>query len=150
MAAEGDDDVGDHAPASPSWLDRVSVAWAGPVLAASTLALAGGYLAGRIDLNRALDSIARVESDNAQLAEQFERFRLPGDRFTAADGARHERRIQLLEDQCARCAESRAEVMVRLRTIEEAQRDLCSRIQTCAHQHGGPGVVIPTPKGTRP
>ena len=104
---------------TPSWLDRVSVAWAGPVLAAATVALAGGYVGLR---------------DVEQHQEQFERFRQPGDRFTAADGARHERRIESLEQQCQRCSESRIEVMAQLRNITEQQSRLCERLQICRAQ----------------
>ena len=114
-----------------SWLDRVSVAWAGPVLAAATVALAGGYVAARIDINSAVARIERIERDMEQHTEAFERFRQPGDRFTAADGARHDARISRVEAACDECKYSRAEVMQRLKTIEETQRDICNRIVAC-------------------
>ena len=114
-----------------SWLDRVSVAWAGPVLAAATVALAGGYVAARIDINSAVARIERIERDMEQHTEAFERFRQPGDRFTAADGARHDARIGRVEAACDECKYSRAEVIQRLKTIEETQRDICNRIVAC-------------------
>lgn len=117
--------------ASPTWLDRISIAWAGPVLAATTLALASGYLGMRADLNRLLDDVARLKQDNERHLESFERFRAPGDRFTAADGARHDARISKLEEACQRCAESRIEVMARLKHIDDGQDTLCQRLQLC-------------------
>jgi chromosome segregation ATPase len=126
--------VGEQQSNTPSWLDRVSVAWAGPVLAAATVAMAGGYVGLRSDLDTALARISRIERDVEQHQEQFDRFRQPGDRFTAQDGARHERRIESLEQQCQRCAESRVEVMAQLRNITEQQGRLCERLQICRAQ----------------
>jgi hypothetical protein len=85
----------------------------------------------RSDLNRLLDDVARLKQDNERHLEAFERFRSPGDRFTAADGARHDTRISRLEEQCQRCAESRVEVMARLKHIDEEQAAFCQRLQLC-------------------
>ncbi len=66
-----------------------------------------------------------------QHTEAFERFRQPGDRFTAADGARHDARIGKLEEQCAACITSRAEVMLRLQYLDQEQDRMCQRLQAC-------------------
>jgi hypothetical protein len=131
---------------SSTWLDRVSVAWAGPVLAAATLALATSNFAMRSDIDRLLGDVDRLKQDNARHMETFERFRAPGDRFTAADGARHDIRIGKLEEQCQRCSESRVEVMARLKHIDEEQTDLCERMLVCGSNsstHTHPGLRKP-------
>ena len=117
--------------AAASWLDRVSVAWAGPVLAAATVAVAAGLFGARIDIDRAIARIERIERDMEQHTEAFERFRQPGDRFTAQDGQRHDARLSRVEAACDECKYSRAEVMQRLKTIEETQRDICNRVVAC-------------------
>jgi hypothetical protein len=100
----------------------------------------------RSDIDRLLGDVDRLKQDNSRHMETFERFRAPGDRFTAADGARHDARISRLEEQCQRCAESRVEVMARLKHIDEEQADLCERLLVCsggANNHTHPGLKRP-------
>lgn len=102
-----------------------------PLMVVATVAVAGGLYAARADIDRLEWTVARLQQDNDQHTAAFERFRSPGDRFTAADGARHDARIAKLEEQCQRCSESRIEVMARLKHIDEEQANLCRRLQLC-------------------
>jgi hypothetical protein len=124
----GESDVADDA--LPLWrtlLDKFVL----PLLVLAVVAVATGLYAARSDLDRLEWTVARLQQDSAEHAAVFERFRAPGDRFTSADGARHDSRITKLEEQCQRCAESRIEVLARLKSIDDKQADVCSRMRLC-------------------
>lgn len=133
MAAGRVGDVGEQA--LPLWralLDRFVL----PLLVIATVAVAGGLYAARSDIDRLEWTVARLQQDNAEHVRAFEQFRTPGDRFTAADGARHDARITKLEEQCQRCSESRIEVMAQLKRLDDNQDELCGRLLLCKQNDG--------------
>jgi hypothetical protein len=120
--------VGDEA--LPIWrllLDKFIL----PLMVLAVVALASGLYGAHNDINRLEWAVSRLQQDSAEHNAAFERFRNPGDRFTAQEGTRHDIRISKLEDACQRCAESRIDFAGQLKHINDEQDRLCQRVQLC-------------------
>ena len=126
--------------ATPLWrivLDKYIL----PLLVIVTTFLAAGLYSMRRDIDRVNWDVDHIKEVSEQHNAAFEKFKSPGDRFTAADGARFDERIKKLEGECERCRESRIEVLQRLAQIEKEQERLCQRIAHCDR----PGAPAPRP-----
>ena len=75
--------------------------------------------------------IAYLKSDITTVKSELDKFKSPGGRFTAADGAKHDTRIEKLEDFAAKCQESKVRLDIELQNIKEDQKEICGNIQNC-------------------
>lgn len=79
--------------------------------------------------------IAYLKSELDSVRAELEKFKSPGGRFTASDGAKHEARIEKLEQFQTSCIEVKSRIESRLDRIEEHQEDVCMRIQGCVRDY---------------
>lgn len=75
--------------------------------------------------------IAYLKSELDVVRAELEKFKSPGGRFTAADGAKHEVRIEKLEQFQTNCIEVKSRIDSRLDRIEDKQEDVCLRVSNC-------------------
>ena len=75
--------------------------------------------------------IAYLKSDLTNVKSELEKFKSPGGRFTTADGAKHETRIEKLEEFASKCQESKIRLDIELQNIKEDQKEVCGNIQNC-------------------
>ena len=75
--------------------------------------------------------IAYLKSDLTNVKSELEKFKSPGGRFTAADGAKHDTRIEKLEEFASKCQESKIRLDIELQNIKEDQKEVCGNIQNC-------------------
>jgi chromosome segregation ATPase len=102
-----------------------------PLLVLVTSFLAAGIYTMRRDLDRISWDVDHIKTQTEQNGVALERFKAPGDRFTATDGARIDERVRKLEADCERSRETRIEINQRLAQIEKEQEKLCQRIAPC-------------------
>jgi len=75
--------------------------------------------------------IAYLKSDITNVKSELEKFKSPGGRFTAADGAKHDTRIEKLEEFASKCQEAKIRLDIELQNIKEDQKEVCGNIQNC-------------------
>lgn len=75
--------------------------------------------------------IAYLKSELDVVRAELEKFKSPGGRFTATDGAKHEARIEKLEQFQTNCIEVKSRIDSRLDRIEDKQEDVCLRVSNC-------------------
>ena len=78
--------------------------------------------------------IAYLKSDLTNVKSELEKFKSPGGRFTAADGAKHDTRIEKLEEFASKCQESKIRLDIELQNIKEDQKEVCGNIQNCLRE----------------
>ena len=78
--------------------------------------------------------IAYLKSDLTNIKSELDKFKSPGGRFTAADGAKHDTRIEKLEEFASRCQESKIRLDIELQNIKEDQKEVCGNIQNCLRE----------------
>ena len=78
--------------------------------------------------------IAYLKSDITSVKSELEKFKSPGGRFTAADGAKHDTRIEKLEEFASKCQESKIRLDIELQNIKEDQKEVCGNIQNCLRE----------------
>ncbi len=109
---------------------------AGPTLATGIfLAILAGatsvVVAWRDHVATSREQLIQLRADHERLRNEVVEFRRPGDRFTAADGSRHEQRINKLDQQCTECNAARTELMLRLQHVEQELKEICLRARNC-------------------
>jgi hypothetical protein len=78
--------------------------------------------------------IAYLKSELSTVRTELEKFKSPGGRFTATDGAKHETRIEKLEQFQTTCIETKSKIDSRLDRIEDKQDDVCLRVHDCIRE----------------
>lgn len=78
--------------------------------------------------------IAYLKSEYASLRSELEKFKSPGGRFTSEDGAKHENRLEKLEEFQASCSDTKANLSSKIDKLEDKQSNLCFRVHECIDQ----------------
>jgi hypothetical protein len=123
--------VSDDISTTKQFITRVGVNLSAALLAAFVIGLSAVAVGIRDSVNISELDRTSVKSDISELRAEFNSFRNPGDRFTAAMGAKLEARIDKLEQADTAANEKCSELRYRVQQIEEKQKELCVRIKTC-------------------
>ena len=94
--------------------------------------------------------IAYLKSELVAVRSELEKFKSPGGRFTAADGAKHETRIEKLEQFQTSCIETKSKIDSRLDRIEDKQEDVCLRVSNCVRDIHKQELHNGNPSSTNP
>jgi predicted nuclease with TOPRIM domain len=126
--------VSDDISTTKQFITKVGVNLSAALLAAFVIGLSAVAVGIRDSVNISELDRNSVKSDISELRSEFNAFRNPGDRFTAAMGAKLEARIDKLEQADTVANEKCSELRYRVQQIEEKQKELCVRIKTCEHK----------------
>lgn len=116
------------------FVSRVGVNLSAALLAAFIIGMSAVAVGIRDSVNLSELDRTSVKSDLSELRAEFNSFRNPGDRFTAAMGAKLEARIDKLEQNDVAANEKCSELRYRIQQIEEKQKEICDRVRACEHK----------------
>jgi hypothetical protein len=139
---------------STRFLDKLGPTLASGLIIAFLSATSLGAVAIRDLVVASNVDIAYLKSSLADLRSELEKFKSPGGRFTAEDGAKHETRIEKLENFASKCQESKIRLDIEVQNLKENAQEICGNIQGCLreiHQrelHNG-NTGITNPSGNR-
>lgn len=102
-----------------SFIDRLGPTLTSGLVVAFLSAASLGAVAVR-DLVITTDmDIAYIKSDITSIRGDLEKFKSPGGRFTAEDGARHETRIEKLESISQQCQDAKTRLQVEIEHLKQ-------------------------------
>lgn len=120
-----------EAPSVKQFISRVGVNLSAALLAAFIIGISAVAVGIRDSVNLSELDRNSLKSDFNELRNEFNAFKNPGDRFTAAMGAKLEARIEKLEQGAISLNERCSELRYRVQQHEEKQRELCDRVKAC-------------------
>lgn len=123
--------MGDEISGVKQFISRVGVNLSAALLAAFVIGVSAIAVGIRDSVNISELDRSSVKSDLSELRAEFNSFKNPGDRFTAAMGAKLETRIDKLEQGDIVANEKCSELRYRLQQIEEKQKEICDRVRAC-------------------
>lgn len=116
------------------FVSRVGVNLSAALLAAFVIGMSAVAVGIRDSVNISELDRTSIKSDFSELRNEFNAFKNPGDRFTAAMGAKLEARIEKLEQNDAVANEKCSELRFRVQQIEDKHKELCDRVKACDHK----------------
>lgn len=124
----------DETPGVKQFISRVGVNLSAALLAAFIIGVSAVAVGIRDNVNISELDRASLKSDFSELRNEFNAFKNPGDRFTAAMGAKLEARIEKLEQGSVSSNERCSELRFRIQQIEDKHKEICDRIKSCEHK----------------
>jgi len=116
------------------FISRVGVNLSAALLAAFIIGVSAVAVGIRDSVNISELDRNSLKSDFSELRNEFNAFKNPGDRFTAAMGAKLETRIEKLEQGSTGVNERCSELRFKIQQVEEKQKEICDRVRACEHK----------------
>lgn len=116
------------------FISRVGVNLSAALLAAFIIGISAVAVGIRDSVNISELDRNSLRSNYNELRNEFNAFKNPGERFTAAMGAKLEARVEKLEQSDVVANEKCSELRFRVQQIEDKQREICDRVKACEHK----------------